>query len=224
LAVCITSEPSSAVPKASGLSDRFLVAILVSGGGTNMEALIQAAKTGALPRADIALVISNQPEAGALQRARSQGVTTLVVESKSTPDEVFQAEILKALVDHQIDIVCLAGYLKKVGHDIVTQFRGRILNIHPALLPKYGGTGMYGHHVHEAVLKAGDPESGCSVHVVDDEYDHGPVLAQARVPVLKGDTPERLAERVLEEEHKLYPKALEDFCERLVASRRDTDD
>ena len=184
-----------------------------------MEALMRAAETGALPRAQISLVISNRQDAGAIEKARSHGVDTSIIPSKNAySDEQFQAAVLKTLLEKKIDIVCLAGYLKKVGPNIVKQFKGRILNIHPALLPKYGGAGMFGHFVHEAVLKAGDAESGCSVHLVDDEYDHGRVLAQARVPVLKDDTPERLAERVLKEEHKLYPIVLNQFCERLAGS------
>jgi formyltetrahydrofolate-dependent phosphoribosylglycinamide formyltransferase len=192
------------------------VAVLVSGGGSNMEALIRAERAGRLPKAEIALVISNRPDAGAIERAKAHGVPTAVVASKSfAQDADFQDAILKKLTEARIDIVCLAGYLKKVGARIVERFRGRIMNIHPALLPKYGGAGMYGHHVHEAVIAAGDLESGCSVHIVDDEFDHGPVLAQSRVPVLKGDTPQRLAERILEQEHQLYPQVLAQFCDQL---------
>jgi phosphoribosylglycinamide formyltransferase 1 len=198
------------------LSDRpFRVAILVSGGGSNMEALIQAQKKGALPKAEIVMVIANRPQAGALERARAQGMKTAVLDSKTMAEASFQSALQQTLEDHQIDIVCLAGYLKKVGPRIVERYRGRILNIHPALLPAYGGAGMYGHFVHEAVLNAGEKESGCSVHLVDDEFDHGPVLAQTRVPVLPGDTPQMLAQRILEEEHKLYPRVLAQFCEQL---------
>jgi formyltetrahydrofolate-dependent phosphoribosylglycinamide formyltransferase len=204
------------VLKAFGLSDRrFRVAILVSGNGSNMEALMQASEKGALPRIEIVLVISTRPQAGALSRAQAHDVKAVVVDSKLSPDAAFQAEVLKVLEDHHIDIVCLAGYLKKVGPRIVERFRGRILNIHPALLPGYGGPGMYGHFVHEAVLKASEKESGCSVHLVDDEFDHGPVLAQSKVPIQPGDTPEVLAQRILLEEHKLYPQVLAQFSERL---------
>ena len=201
-------------------SPRFRVAIFVSGGGSNMEALIRAAEKGGLPRAEIALVICNRPDAGAVPRAQSHGIETAVIASKGAADQDFQASILSALIERRIDVICLAGYLKKVGSDIVQRYRGRILNIHPALLPRYGGAGMYGRLVHEAVLKAGDKESGCSVHLVDDEFDHGPVLAQRRVPVLTGDTPEGLAKRILEQEHQLYPQVLAQFCEQLVAAQR----
>jgi phosphoribosylglycinamide formyltransferase-1 len=205
--------------KASDLPNRFRVAILVSGGGSNMEAIITAAKEGRLPRAEIAVVISNRPEAGALSKAKAHGIETAVIHSKTLSDESYQAALLKILVDHGIDIICLAGYLKKIGPDIIRRFQGRILNIHPALLPKYGGKGMYGRFVHEAVLKAGDHESGCSVHLVDDEFDHGRVLAQVHVPVLRTDTPSVLAARVLQEEHKLYPVVLQKLCDQLVQEK-----
>jgi phosphoribosylglycinamide formyltransferase-1 len=203
------------------MSDRFRVAILVSGGGTNMENLIQAADRGELPRAAITLVLSNRKDAGAIARAQAHGITPKIIQSVGfKQDSECQAAVLKVLEEQHIDLICLAGYLKKVGTSIVQRFKGRILNIHPALLPKYGGAGMYGHYVHEAVLKAGDKESGCSVHLVDEEFDHGRVLGQTRVPVKPGDTPETLAERILVEEHKLYPKVLREFCEQLAVSER----
>jgi phosphoribosylglycinamide formyltransferase-1 len=208
--------------KESDLSERFRVAILVSGSGTNMEALIQAAEKGALPRAQIVLVICNKPDADAIRKARFYGVEVAVIDSRTygKDDDAFQAAVLKQLTDYRIDIICLAGYMKKVGKTIVERYVGSILNIHPALLPKYGGTGMYGAHVHDAVLQAGEKESGCSVHLVDDEFDHGRVLAQVRVPVQPGDTPEKLAERILEQEHKLYPVVLAQFCEQRIVSGR----
>jgi phosphoribosylglycinamide formyltransferase 1 len=189
---------------------------MVSGGGSNLEAILQSQETGALGSAQVALVLSSKADAFALARARNHRIATAIVERKAYPDEnAFQAAVLKALREAQTDVVCLAVYLRLVGPDIVAAYRGRILNIHPALLPKFGGAGMYGHFVHEAVLKAGDKESGCSVHVVDEVFDHGPVLAQVRVPVMPGDTPETLAARVLAEEHKLYPRTIREFCEKL---------
>ncbi|MGQ0645133.1 MAG: formyltransferase family protein, partial [Elusimicrobiota bacterium] len=118
-----------------------------------------------------------------------------------------------------VELVCLAGFLLKLEPGLIRRFPGRILNVHPALLPKFGGLGMYGRFVHEAVLKAGEKESGCTVHAVDEEFDHGPVLMQARVPVLPGDTPEVLAERVLREEHRLYPEAVRQAVVRIAAER-----
>jgi len=192
------------------------VAVLVSGGGSNLEAILQAKEAGELPGIDVVLVISSRLDAFALQRAERHQVPTAVIERRAyESEETYQKALLDALMQAHVDIVCLAGYLRKLGPDVIAKYRGRILNIHPALLPKFGGPGMYGQHVHTAVLAAGEKESGCSVHVVDEEFDHGPILAQRRVPVRPGDTPETLAERVLVEEHKLYPKTLREFCEKL---------
>lgn len=192
------------------------VAVLVSGGGSNLEALLQARETGKLPQAEMVLVVSSRPGVGALDRAKKHGVPSVVIERRAYRDEgSFQKALESELVQARTDVVCLAGYLRKLGSSIVARYRGRILNIHPALLPKFGGPGMYGRFVHEAVLAAGEKESGCSVHVVDEEFDHGPVLAQARVSVWPGDTAETLAARILEQEHRLYPEVLRKFTENL---------
>ena len=192
------------------------VAALVSGGGSNLGAILQAQESGALPGIQVVLVLSSKSGVYALERADRHHVESTVVERSWFADEAgFQDTVLQKLVNARVDVVCLAGYLKKLGPEIIRTFRGRLLNIHPALLPKYGGPGMYGHFVHEAVLAAGDKESGCTVHVVDEEFDHGPVLSQARVPVLPGDTPQSLAARVLEQEHQLYPKVIREFCKKL---------
>lgn len=192
------------------------VGVLVSGAGSNLKAILDAQKAGQLPGIEIVLVLSSKADAFALTHARNHKIESAVVERKAWPsEEAFQSAILEKLVHVRADVVCLAGYLKKLGPDIIRRFRGRILNIHPALLPKFGGPGMYGRFVHEAVLKAGEKESGCTVHIVDEEFDHGPALAQAKVPVMPGDTPESLAVRILEQEHKLYPKTVREFCEKL---------
>jgi len=192
------------------------IAVLVSGGGSNLEAILQSCERGELPGISVDLVISSRPGVLAIERARKRGIETVVVDPKAfASDAEFQAAILKHLKASQIDLVCLAGYLRKLGVNLIQAYRGRILNIHPALLPKFGGAGMYGHFVHEAVLKAGEKESGCTVHLVDEEFDQGPILAQARVPVKAGDTPEQLAARVLEQEHRLYPSTIKQFCEKL---------
>lgn len=189
---------------------------MVSGGGSNLEAILEAQEAGRLPGAEVALVISSNAGAYALERARNHHLETAVIERKAyAAEEAFQSAILERLIKARADVVCLAGYLKKIGPGIIRRFRGRILNIHPALLPKFGGAGMYGHYVHEAVIASGDKESGCSVHAVDEDFDHGPVLAQVKVPVLPGDSAGSLAARVLVEEHKLYPEAIKDFCQRL---------
>jgi len=177
------------------------IAVAVSGGGSNLQSLLDA-----LPRggpAEVALVVSNSAKAGGLQRGEAAGVPTRVL-----TDPADGNEWLRLLAEHRIDLVVLAGYLKLVPAAVIGAFRGRILNIHPALLPDFGGPGMYGKRVHQAVLDAGRDESGCTVHLVDEAYDQGRILAQARVPVLPGDTAETLAARVLAEEHQLLPRVV----------------
>lgn len=175
------------------------VAVLVSGGGTNLQALLDALHDSPLAR--VARVISNRPDAGALERARRAGVPTTVLRDANDP-----AELLAALRD--APLVVLAGYLKLVPAPVVARFRGRMINIHPALLPDFGGPGMYGHHVHEAVLASGATESGATVHFVDEVFDRGTIIAQEKVRIEPGDTPETLAARVLAAEHALLPKVV----------------
>jgi phosphoribosylglycinamide formyltransferase-1 len=176
---------------------------LASGRGSNMQAVIEACKSGridARPR----LVISNNSGSGALQRARREGIDVAHLSSTTHPDaRQLDRAIRNALVQHNVHLVILAGYMRKIGPQTLAEYSGRIINIHPALLPRFGGKGMYGHHVHKAVLAAGVEETGVTVHLVDAEYDHGPILAQTRVPVRPGDTVESLAQRVLEQEHAL---------------------
>ncbi|MFI5208524.1 MAG: phosphoribosylglycinamide formyltransferase, partial [Gemmatimonadales bacterium] len=176
-----------------------MIAVLVSGRGSNLQALLDATHLGAPGR--IALVISDRKDAGALDVARAAGVSAEWVRVDGG-----EADATLALLEkHRIGLVVLAGYLKRVSDRVVAAFRGRIVNVHPALLPAFGGPGMYGHRVHEAVLKSGARVSGATVHVVDEQYDHGPVLAQWPVPVRPGDTAETLAARVLAVEHRLLP-------------------
>ena len=175
------------------------VAVLVSGGGTNLQALLDTLHDS--PIARIARVISSRSDAGALERARRAGVPTTVLR-----DAGDAAEVLSALAGAQL--VVLAGYLKLVHASVVARFRGRIINIHPALLPDFGGAGMYGRRVHEAVLASGAKESGATVHFVDEEFDRGAIIAQEKVPVIATDTPDSLAVRVLEAEHRLLPRVV----------------
>ena len=177
------------------------VAVALSGRGSNLEALLKA--LGPEAPAGVVLVLSNRPDAGGLARAAAHGVPAEVLADPSDA-----AEWLARLERHAVDLVVLAGYLKLVPAGVIARYRGRILNIHPALLPAFGGPGMYGRRVHQAVLASGVRESGASVHLVDEEYDRGAVLAQARVPVLPDDTPDRLAARVLEVEHRLLPAVI----------------
>jgi phosphoribosylglycinamide formyltransferase 1 len=188
------------------MNGKVSIGVLASGGGSNFEALACAVREGKIPGADIGLLIVNKPGAGALDRAKRLGIEALVLEPKSFPDRAsFYDRAADAFDRRGVRLICLAGFLLKLEPNFLRRFPGRVMNIHPALLPKHGGAGMWGHHVHEAVLAAGEKESGCTVHWVDEEYDHGPALAQARVPVLPGDTPDALAARILEEEHRLYP-------------------
>ncbi|HWR01723.1 MAG TPA: phosphoribosylglycinamide formyltransferase [Chlorobaculum sp.] len=185
------------------------LAVFCSGSGSNFQALFYAIIERALP-AEIVLCLSNRTRCGALDFAGEQGMETLHLSEKqfeSYPE--FAKAMVKALEEHRIDFILLAGYMRKVPDAVVAAYHDRILNIHPALLPKFGGEGMYGIHVHKAVIEAGEVESGATVHMVNEEYDKGRIVMQSRVPVLKSDTPETLAARVLESEHTLYPDALE---------------
>ncbi|MDX1661257.1 MAG: phosphoribosylglycinamide formyltransferase [Gemmatimonadota bacterium] len=172
-------------------------AVFASGRGSNLEALFDALADH--PDGEIVLVASDRRGAKALDRARRRGVASAVVE----PDDA--AAMVGLLDEHAVDWVVLAGYLKRIPPAVVARWRGRILNVHPALLPRFGGQGMYGMNVHRAVIEAGESESGASVHIVDEEYDRGPVVARRSVPVEPDDTPETLAARVLEVEHRLLP-------------------
>jgi formyltetrahydrofolate-dependent phosphoribosylglycinamide formyltransferase len=174
------------------------VAVLASGGGTNLQALLDACQGSAPAR--VVVVISNKATAGALERARKAGVAAEVLQDPSDGDG-----IVSLLRSYEVELVVLAGYLKLVPEVVVRAFENRMLNIHPALLPSFGGPGMYGHHVHEAVLASGATVSGPTVHVVTAEYDRGPIVAQWPVPVAAEDTPETLAARVLAVEHQLLP-------------------
>jgi len=184
------------------------IAVFISGGGSNLKALIDATKAGILD-GEIALVISNKIKAYGLTIAKDEGIDTFVFKEKKydSPEEA-SADLLHRLRDKEIEYIATAGYLRLLPADVVSAYPGRIVNIHPALLPKYGGKGMYGHFVHEAVLAAGDKESGATVHLADEIYDNGKILEQVKVAVLPDDTPDSLAARVLKLEHKLYARVL----------------
>lgn len=193
------------------------LAVLGSGRGSNFQAILNAIERGVIPDTRVALVISNNSDAGILSLARTSGIPALHLSQKHFPTEgAFAEAMLDALGTHDINLVVLAGYMKRVPARVVAAYRGKILNIHPALLPKYGGKGMYGHHVHEAVIASGDKRSGATVHIVDEEYDRGPIVLQREVDVLPGDTPETLSGRVLAVEHELYPDAIRLFASRMV--------
>lgn len=181
----------------------YRLGILISGRGSNMVALADAVREGRVPGAEVALVISDQASAAGLARAKERGVETLIIERHGRSREEHDREIAKALREHQIDIICLAGYMRLLSPEFIAAFRNRILNIHPSLLPDFPGL-----HPHKQALDAGVASSGCTVHYVDETLDGGPIIAQRTVPVLPKDTEESLAARILEQEHKLYAEAV----------------
>lgn len=184
------------------------LAVFASGGGSNLQSIINEIESGKLD-ARVAFVLSNNSGAGALERARKHHIPAIHFSTKTCPDPVEYEKNMAALLrEHHAECIILAGYMKMVPHRIVRDFRGRILNIHPSLLPKFGGQGMFGMNVHSAVVAAGEKESGATVFFVTEEYDAGPVLLQDRVALQPGDTPEEVAARVLEIEHRLYPEAI----------------
>jgi phosphoribosylglycinamide formyltransferase-1 len=182
------------------------IAVLASGGGSNLQAIVDYLRGHGNDRtADVVLVASDRPDAGALGRATREGIQAAVLRSKRAPDGCEPFDLFRK---HNVDFIALAGYLRLLPKELVSEFPSRIVNIHPALLPAFGGPGMYGDRVHRAVLSSGAAVSGATVHYVDDEYDHGDTLAQWPVPVLDDDSVHSLAARVLKVEHVLYPRVI----------------
>ncbi len=192
------------------------LAVLASGGGTNLQAIIDKIESGKLS-AEIRVVISNNSKAFALERARKHNIKDVHLSHKmfETKDK-FDEKLLEILKENKIDLVVLAGYMKILSPKVIRAYKNRMINIHPALLPHFGGTGMYGIHVHEAVIKSGVKVTGVTVHLVDEIYDHGAIIIQKCVPVEDSDTPESLAERVLKVEHQLYSEAIGLFAEEKI--------
>lgn len=185
-----------------------------SHGGSNMQAIIDATKSGALS-SHPALLISNNRNSQATARAQSEGMPFVVLNSVTHPDpDELDRAMLAGLEEHEVELIILAGYMKMIGPRVLEAFADRILNIHPALLPKFGGHGMFGQHVHRAVLEAGERTTGVTIHLVNSEYDQGRIIAQTEVPVLPDDTVESLAARVLKREHEFFVETLA----RIVAS------
>lgn len=183
------------------MADPRRVAILISGRGSNMQALVRGADGY-----EVVLVASNKPQAAGLDWAREQGLPTWAWDSKSVERERFDAALSQALEDHRAGTIALAGYMRLLSPGFVARWRGRIVNIHPSLLPKYRGL-----DTHARALAAGDRSSGCTVHLVTEELDAGEIIASAEVPIVENDSPETLEARVLEAEHRLYPRALAHF-------------
>lgn len=179
------------------------IGILISGRGSNMVALVDAVQSGEIPASEVAVVVSDKRDAAGIEKAKERGVETLVIERRGRTREEHDAEIVAALKERGVELVCLAGYMRLLSPMFVRAFPNRIINIHPSLLPAYPGL-----HVHERVIAAGETRSGCTVHFVDEQLDHGPVILQREVPVLPGDTPETLAARILEQEHPAYIEAV----------------
>lgn len=190
------------------------VAVFASGKGSNVRALLDAVSQGKVPRTHIVLVLSNNSAAGALAIARERGIAAVhLSRMQFESDGRYESALSDCLRSHGANFIALAGYMKKIPNSIVRDFKNRIINIHPALLPAFGGEGMYGARVHEAVIASGARVSGATVHLVDEEYDRGSVVLQREVPVLPGDSSDTLAKRVLAVEHEIYPEALRLFAE-----------
>lgn len=201
------------------MNDRVRLAVFISGSGSNLQSIIDRCADGTIP-AEVALVVSSSPEAYGLVRAEKAGIEGVVYRRKDFPDgRAADEHLLGLLASRRIDLIALAGYLKMVAPAVITRYRGRIVNIHPGLLPKYGGKGMYGHFVHEAVVKAREKETGVTIHIVDEIYDHGTILACEKVPVFPEDTPDELAKRVLKVEHTLYPRVLKELSEKIAKEK-----
>ncbi len=194
---------------------KWKIAVFASGSGSNAERMVEHFNKTVEKR--VVLILTNNPRAFVLERARRLGVPSVVFDR----NELRSGRVLQILREHDIDVVVLAGFLWLVPEAIIRAYRGRIVNIHPALLPRYGGKGMYGLHVHRAVIGNGEKESGITIHQVNEEYDKGDILFQARCPVLPGDTPEALQERVHALEYEHYPRVVEELIDSLDREEQD---
>ncbi|NQS99264.1 MAG: phosphoribosylglycinamide formyltransferase [candidate division Zixibacteria bacterium] len=191
------------------------VAVFASGRGSDFLSLVEASEKEDLGW-KVVLLLTNNPEAGAIEKAIAHNISYKYLNRRDFEERGdFLRALFSALEEHRIDFIALAGYLRKMPPEVVERFKGRIVNIHPALLPDFGGKGMYGLRVHQAVLDAGSEFSGITVHLVDEEYDRGSIVAQRTVPVLEDDDAETLAKRVLEVEHSLYPEVITQFAKRI---------
>ncbi|PWN05163.1 phosphoribosylglycinamide formyltransferase [Rhodohalobacter mucosus] len=183
------------------------IVVMASGSGSNFQAIIDAIQSGRIKQANIAGLVAGKAGIRAAERAQSAGIPVKTMDP-SLPHKKSENQLEEYLESWEPDLIILAGFMKKIPDKIVRKYHNRIINIHPSLLPKYGGKGFYGSRVHSAVLEAGDPESGCTVHFVNEQYDRGDIISQVRVPVKPDDTAETLSKRVLEKEHQLLPEVI----------------
>jgi len=198
------------------------IAVFVSGGGSNLKAIYRQIIKGNI-RGDIVIVFSNNPHCAAIKFAEKNSIPNLIINSARFPSpHTLDEFLLEACLKAEIDLICLAGFMKMLPQNIVKHYKYRILNIHPGLLPEFGGKGFYGTRVHEAVINTGKKESGATVHFVDEIYDHGPIVLQKKIEVMKTDTPKSLAARVLKLEHKIFPEVVKAFCENKIIIESNT--
>ena len=188
------------------------IAVFASGGGSNFQALIDYEDNSSY---HIVLLLTDRKQAGAIERAEKAGKHSEVLEHKGKSDQEIASQMKDLLEGYGVEFIVLAGYLRKIPPAVVSLYTGRMVNIHPALLPSFGGKGMYGRSVHKAVIEAGETISGPTVHYVDEDYDTGEIIAQALVPILEGDDPDSLSDKVLQAEHKLYPSTVHQLCSSL---------
>ena len=192
------------------------IAVFVSGGGSNFMAIHHQIQKREIP-GEIVLVISNNPNCGAIEYANENSISHVIINETRYPNPYTRGELLPdTCLKAEINLICLAGYMKMLPPEFVKQYENKILNIHPGLLPEFGGKGFFGMRVHEAVINSGKRESGATVHFVDEIYDHGPIILQKKVEVLETDTAESLAARILKLEHELFPEVVKAFCENKI--------
>lgn len=190
----------------------YRIGVLASTKGTDLQAIIDEINDGTLPDVEVAIVLSNKKNAYALERARLQEIKALFVDPSDKTKEEYDQELAAILKEHQVDLVCLIGYMRILTPDFIKHFPRRIINVHPALMPKFSGPGFYGKNVHEAVLEAAETETGCTIHIVDEGVDTGEILAQEKIAIAPDDTPETLKEKVQALEKKLYPEVIRRFA------------
>lgn len=202
------------------MKSNFKIGVLASTNGTDLQAIIDEMKEGKMPGIELAVVVSNKKNSFALERAATQGYKTIFVDPKSKSREEFDRELIKVLNANNVDLVCLIGYMKILSPIFIESFRHRIINVHPALIPKFAGAGFFGSNVHESVLAAGESETGCTIHFVDENVDEGEIIIQKKVAVLTTDTAETLKQKVQELEKKWYPEVIRTLAKKATEEEK----